>query len=250
MRVYHAIYRLDFLRNYAMMDHPGSVAKLVETGGSPDFFDMYGEDRNARRLMAKRLLKEEKRFRTITVEPTAIVCEFERADGVAIDTLTEDRDFVRLCSIANSVLTEFNILKLERAGLRLFLLGKNCESAKDAVRACRALLKPAVIGEAEEILGAITDVGFGIDGASDANISYHLKFGPYIGLQESGKYFGSINELLSTDFTADTVMDLDLYENKFAFTTFKVLEWCIPHLSLAGKVATTVAKAIVQEAKK
>jgi hypothetical protein len=249
MRVFRAIYRLDFLRNYEMMNQPGTVARLVEALGAGGFFDAYGEERAARRLLAKCLVKAEARSRAVSVEPTAIVCDLERSDGIAIDALTEDGDFARLCTLATNLLTEFRISRLERAGLRLFLFGSNGENRKAVVRACRSLLVSSLRDEAESALGVAADVGVAMDGISDTNISYHFKIGPFVGSEEIGKYFSSINELLGDSFKPDTVIDLDLFENKFTLTALKAINWSRPQVTLAAKLASKMAQLIAVQAK-
>lgn len=249
MRVFRAIYRLDFARNYDMINKPGTVARLLHESLAPDASDFVGEDRSARRIMLRRLLKDEIRCRVLTVEPVAIVCEIERAKGIEVRDLTEDPDFRALCAAASSVLKEFEIRQFERAGLRLFLFGSNAESVESSVTAFKALMSPKLASSVESVLGPSNDVGFAFDGMADSKVSYHFRAGPFVGSQEYAKYFSNINELLPNELGCDTVIDLDLFESKFAYTAASAHKWCEPQLAVAAELSKNIAHLIHKDAK-
>jgi hypothetical protein len=248
MRAFHVIFRLDFQRNFKMLNEPGTVAKLIGDTAPKDFFDFFGEDRANRRILVKHLSGS--RYRALTVEPTAIVCDLETRDGVLPEALSDDGDFVPLCSVASALLKEFSITKLERAGLRLLMFGTNAKSVESAVRACRGLVASDARAAFEELLGQAADVGIAADGVSDAKVSYHLRFGPFVGADEYAKYFSNINELLPKKPQVDSVIDLDLFELKFNYTTSSVIKWCVPKLDTAAAVAKRVAEVISKESAK
>lgn len=250
MRILRAIYRLDFPRNYEMINQPGTVARLIQEGAPKEFFDFYGEDRAARKIIAKRLVKDEARFRALTVEPATIVCDIERIKGIPIEALVDDPDFAGLCTVISSVLKRFEIVNLDRAGLRLFVFGSNGRNRDAVLRACKSFVSNTLLANVRETLGEAGDIGIAIDGASDAKVSYHLRVGPFLGPSEFPKYFSSINDLLPPDLTADTVIDLDLFENKFAFTAAGAVKWCMPQVTSASKISQALSEMIAREAGK
>jgi hypothetical protein len=125
MRILRAIYHLDFARNYSMINRPGDVARTIDSVPPPGFFDLHGEDRASRRILAKKFIREERRFRSVTAEPNAIVINMEVANGIAIEALSDEKDFVTLCSLASALMKDFDIRRFERAGLRLFIYGRS-----------------------------------------------------------------------------------------------------------------------------
>jgi hypothetical protein len=250
MRALRTIFRLDFLRNYEMINQPGTVARLINEAAPAEYFDFFGEDRAARRILVKRQIKEALRFRSLTVEPTAIVCDLEVGDGLPIQAFADDNDFVTMTSIISSLLKKFEITRIERAGLRLFMFGANAGGTKNAVRAFRSLVSTTVLGPVEAQLGKIIDLGISADGVADTKVAYRLRSGPFIGAEEYIKYFSNINDLLPKETADDTVIDLDLYENKFSYTAAGVIKWCVPQFAAASGLADRIAEIVAKEAAK
>lgn len=247
MRAFRVIFRLDFLRNYEMINQPGTVARLINDGAQTEFFDFFGEDRAARRIQVKRLLKDPLRFRSLTVEPTAIVCDLEIGDGIAVQAVADDDDFATLCVITSNLLKKFDITKFERAGLRLFMFGANAGGAKGAVRVFRSLVSPTMLSPVEELLGRISDIGIAAEGMGDTKVAYRFKAGPFLGVEEYIKYFSNINDLLTKEPVIDTVIDLDVYENKFSYTASSVVRWCVPQFAAASRLADRIAGMVAKE---
>ena len=165
MRALRAILRLDYERNYEMINRPGTVAKLLSDETPAGFFDFFGEDRGARRLIAKRVITEKARYRALTVEPTAIVLDLESVAGWPIQAIEDSEDFLTLCAVANALLKEFKITKFERAGLRLFLFGQAAPTLDKVVLACRGLVNTAVISAMQTHTGKVKDVGIAMESA-------------------------------------------------------------------------------------
>lgn len=250
MRALRVIYRIDFPRNYDMMNRPGAVARILNESFPPEFFDKHGEDRNARKVIGKRLLRDQARYRSLTAEPTAIVCDIERAAGIELRSLAEDEDFRTICGGITDFLKEFGIKKFERAGFRLFLFGSVLGDRQRSLRAFRSLVKSDMVKGVESIVGNATDLGIAIDGISASKVSYHLRCGPFVGTEEYGKYFSAISDLLPKDLEADFVTDLDFFENKFAYTASSAVKWCVPQIETAGQLVQLMAKTLAEEAQK
>jgi len=249
-RVMRIIFRLDFPRNYEMMDKPGEVARIYEENLPEKFFETVFEENGARRLTGRTLLREQKRFRSMSVEPTAIVCDLECVEGIPTEDLDEERDFVAMCTAVNQLLKKFEIRRIERAGLRLFMFGEYAGGVKHSVARFRSLISPPLIRAVEAATGDVTDVGFGADTKSKSGTQYKLKTGPLIGAEEYPKYFSNVLDLLPKEPRVDTVTDIDIFETKFAFMASNIVKWCSPNFLAAANIANQIKQLIGKESAK
>lgn len=249
MKILRAIYRLDYARNYEMINKPGTVGRLIQETKGIDYFDFFGEDRNARRILVRRLVESEGRFRSFSAEPVAIVCEIEAKDGVEIGELDRDPDFTGLCAIASALSKEFGINLFERVGLRLFLFGSHGKSLPRLKTSFQSLADANLVAQVAQTLGPISDLGYSFDGTSESKVGYHFRMGPFLGADEIQKYFSNINNLIKDSINYDTVIDLDLFETKLAYTAASTLKWTRPHLDTASDIAKRVAEMLKREPK-
>jgi hypothetical protein len=241
MRAHRLVYRADFPRNYELMNQPGTVARMLVENFPKDFFDAYGEERNTRRSIAKKLSREKGTYKAITVEPTAVVCEIESVGGTEMQRIAEG-EFKTLSATIGDIFKTFKIFNLERSGLRLYIFGQapNGSSLQRVLK----LINPALIKSTESCLGGITDAGLALDGTSEEKVSYHLKFGPYLGAQEHPKYFAAVNDIFSKSLDANFVIDLDMFESKFADTTGRPMKWCGHQLNVARRAVDFVVDSL------
>jgi hypothetical protein len=251
MRILRVIYRLDYSRSYEMLNRPGSVAKIIDSEVPSGYYDVQGEDRASRRIQARRLLRDGRRYRSVSVEPTAVVLDMEVAHGIPPDALADDKDFVTQCTLISALLKEFKITRFERAGLRFFIFGSNAGGRSQSVLgALKSNVTAALAATVETTLGSMGDIGIAFSNAADAKVGYNLRAGPFIGKSEIVKYFTNINDLLTEDDLGDTVIDLDIFELKFDYGVSSAIKWCLPQITMAAQSAAKITSLIKDEVAK
>jgi hypothetical protein len=242
----HVIYRLDFPRNYSLIDGVGQVSKILMEQGASVFSD-YGEDVPTRKLIARAFNEERSVFRSMTVEPTTIVLDFESAHGFELRRLEDIDDFRSLLELAEQVVTQFKVTKITRAGLRFFFVGigpGSFEAAKDRTvgELGKVLVAPA------RKLGPISDVGLSLDGRSDDGISYHYRGGPFQRKNDLPRVLQQVHEQFPEDAEYDLLLDLDQYEESFNYGPSNI-KWWRPIAETARAVASDFESAFRREQK-
>lgn len=223
MPVCRLIYRIDFALNFKLIDAPGTIFRLLS---SPDreYWETFGEASQQRVISGTFISDKRDYFRSVSIQPQAIVLVFESIAGVDLSTLEADPDFTRMLTIAGAVADEFNIDDVKRMGLRLFYFSKVPGSRADIGGAFRNMIREDVTKAVEGAIGGITDYGIALDGKGEDGIHFHLRYGPVVP-EEAHKYFDQIDKVAFEENSFNFVCDLDLYEKDFALAKAPPAKW-------------------------
>lgn len=208
----------------------------------PDFKD----DSTNRRVITSNIDKDKGEFRQITVEPTALIIAFESADGVHIESLDTNETLGILFKGIQSIITTFGLNDIARAGIRFSILN----SIGDKFPKLNAVFAGMYEAQLQEIisarLGSINDIGLAFDGESSDKLKYHCKLGPY-GVDEATKFFSSstATKMVEIGSSANLVVDLDLFEEKFALTV-SAQKWAKTPTQKANQLISEITAYVMQ----
>lgn len=155
--------------------------------------------------------------KNFSVEPSNINCSFETLAGVTVNDLINNKNFVLLTNIANSIAHEFQIDDILRAGLRFFCFDTLEKDFVEVKKAFCSLYENDIVNSVENHLGSVKDCGINFDGRSDDNLNYHIRTGPYQSV-EAPKYMDTIKDVFSEKANYNMICDIDIYENNFSLS--------------------------------
>jgi hypothetical protein len=244
MKIHRLIYRLDYPTSYELMDRPGEVAKILEATRR-GLFDDIGETGQWRATTA-RSSNVKGTSVEMTVDPKSIVAVMERVDGVDPAKLAETSLFDGITAVMDEFCRVFKLGPFTRGGFRLFIL-ESIGVGPEAVRAkCLQSFGTDVSGAVIGNLGEIRDVGFNFDGQSADKISFHCRFGPYVGKSEVERYFPKTGKDFPEKTIYDLIFDIDQYEENFSYSAATSRRWWRPLAKNAEQVVDSVAKALAR----
>jgi hypothetical protein len=243
--VFRLIYRLDFPRNYEIINLPGEIVRILVEEPEKDFFSEVGDDRIARKVLGRTIPEDGKVLKAMSVEPTAIVLEYESADGVPISRLEDIPDFKAMLALLEITLNRFKITNINRAGLRLFVFDNVTEKFDRTLQFFKAQVSAGLLDACESSLGQAMDVGFVFEGKAESGLSYNFRTGPFRGASEVRRYLSHVHPRFAKDSARDVVFDVDVYEQNFSYGRSNA-KWWRPAAETARKVTQRVGDLIRQ----
>jgi len=208
----------------------------------PDFKD----DSANRRVITTNIDKDNGEFRQITVEPTALIIAFESVEGVHIESLDTNETLGTLFKGIQSVITTFGLNDIQRAGIRFSVLNSVGEKFQKLNTVFSKMYESQLQGIISDRLGSINDIGLAFDGESSDKLKYHCKLGPY-SVSEAAKFFSATTatKMEENGSTANLIIDLDLFEEKFALTV-NAHKWTKMPTRKANQLTSEIAAYVMQ----
>lgn len=245
MRVHRIVFRLDFQRpNFAIIDSPGTVMKTLSDMGEQYWPDFRDESAN-RRVSTSKVDAEKGTFREMAVEPTHLSVVFESAAGIDLNSVDADETLSTLFKGIHSLCETFKVNDIQRAGIRLSVLGQIKGGTPSLFPLFNKLFDQHLVGSVKESLGDIKDTGIAFDGEGADKLGYHCRFGPF-DASEASKYFTATTAKKMTDETsANLIFDLDIFELKFAMTV-SAAKWSKSPLAKAKQLTSSVEEYLTK----
>lgn len=243
MSVRRVIFRLDFPPSFDIIDAPGAVMRILDPD-SEGFWDQL-QDVTAKRLIsAEKLSQDGAEFRKVTVEPTTIVLELERANGIGESRFEHDSVLETLLQKVQAVCEAYKIKKLRRAGIRFYYLPKSNQTSEASLQLHQSLVRNEFLSAVRRSVGATKDFGLQFDGEHEDGVSFHLRFGPYF-KTEARKYFEKVSESIPGD-EISRICDLDLFENNFEMGT-RIHPWVKSQVAKFRKTMSEIRPYLEEE---
>jgi hypothetical protein len=242
--------RVDFEPCFEMMDRSGQVAKVLAREGadSTKFFSQIQDGHPIREI--KGTYNEGSVRRELSVTMTAITIDYQNLGGIPLDSVREDSIFSRLADLSTSIRKSFDIASELRSGLRLFYVNSITDGERAKVNnAFRNLISDSLSKIATDELSEPLDSGVSFSGGLDGEAQYAMRFGPYLGLGESPKYFQPAHPEASKKLLEDSdfIFDLDQYQIKTKLGPG--LLWWKPMLTSANKIIPRIERQIANTLK-
>lgn len=239
MRVYRQIFRLDFQHpNFEIINSPGTVMRILSEMGEK-YWPEYQDDSANRKIVTTNKDKDKGIFRQMTVEPAALTYLFESTEGISFDSLDTNETLATLFKGVHALRETFKINEIERAGIRFIALSSIKDGNPSLEPFFGELIDSQLVRSITSNVGGIKDFGLSFDGEASDKLSYHCHLGPYAA-NEAKKYFtsGTANKMEKDGVSANLIVDLDLFETKFAMTV-NAAKW--------SKTPSLKAKKLVAE---
>ena len=254
MSVHRVIYRLDFEPNFDIIDSTGQILRLIKETGDGKYWPDLGEIPERHSVSGRNLSKEEGWWMSITIEPTALIGEFESLDGISVEQVEKSQFINKLFKITNALRKKFQIDTFKRIGFRLVLFEDTQADRAAVLTAFQAFIDEDLSGSLVETLGGYTDLGIALDGQHEDGLQYKLKCGPYAE-GELKNYLPNIHrmnlgaERLAAKETDLTItLDIDLYEqNAHLSETTNFRKWCYPVLVKNRKTVDIVLQNLLDK---
>jgi hypothetical protein len=238
MSVCRLIFRLDFDVNYDIIDHPGGVMKLIDQAGDSYWSEMT-ENQRRRGLAGKYISDDGEMANEFIVEPKAIIASFELVDGVDLKKIVDEKSFLLLAKLTDSMCEKFHINEIRRSGIRVFHFD-NLQRDRKPLSVSKTFFDDDLTGGVESVLGEIQDCGVSFDGASEEGVKYHCRIGPLKEDEDYAKYFENIGPKFGELSNWDFVVDIDLYEQDIAISKTPMRKWFRPQIEKATKLINFV----------
>lgn len=236
MPVHRIILRLDFSTNFDIVDKPGVVMRMMKS--VPD--ELLTE---IRETTAKRQIighhKSDHDSLTIVVEPTSINFTSESLEGFDLQQLENSVEFSRITRLVQEYYETFHIAEILRIGFRFFAFDSLSESKEERNSRLIRNINGPLISCITETLGNITDCGFAFDGNSKDGILFHLRFGPFSGVETKNHLIDFSNEFDPNE-KYDSILDLDLYEMNVSTPKVAFKKYLKPFLEKASTVIKSI----------
>lgn len=252
MPVHRVIYRLDFEPVFDIIDSAGKILRLLKEAGKGEHWPDLGEIPDRHSVSGRNSSKKEGWWTSISLEPTALIGEFETLDGLHVEQIEKSKFIARLFSMTNMFRKEFRINTFKRIGFRIILFEKAATDRESVKNAFQSLLDKNFSDNLVKTLGGYTDIGIALDGQHDDGLFYKLKCGPY-GEREFKNYLPNLQRIADAEKMEDKAdhlaltMDIDMYEkNTHLSDTMHFKKWCYPVLAKNTKVIDTVSQAIMK----
>lgn len=245
MRVHRLIFRLDFRRpNFAIIDAPGTVMRMISEMGDATYWSEFQDSSSTRAIAGTTRDLKEGMFRQFSVEPTAMFFVLESTKGIRFASLGSDSTIGSLLKGVHTVCEAFKAEQFSRAGIRFIAMGSIPTTAPSLLPTAESLLDNQLLNRISSTLGTVTDIGFALDGESDDNLKYHLRFGPHKA-GEAKKYFSAetAKQLEDGGNNANFIADIDIFEQDFAMTV-RANQWCKAPIEKAQKITRAVTEFI------
>jgi hypothetical protein len=242
MSLHRLIFRLDFDPVFQVIDSVGKILDIFQGFKSKgdDVWPMLGENIETRSISGQAKSTKDGWFRSLTIEPTSIVGEFESLEGIPLDSIENSELFRHLEVTTNALKKEFHLTKFQRIGIRFYIFSK--EFPKDnANKFVSSFIADTAKTPLFEVFGESTDTGIAIDGLDEDGVNYHFNFGPH-----NKEFRKVLRELPKTEIINDSVEDLieqtgllfdiDLFVKRhYLAETTRFSKWCLPLFEKADK---------------
>ena len=245
MTVHRAIFRLDYQVNYAVIDAPGRLMRMLAGLEQGDFFDSIQDSVKDRTVGAN--FKSRSSYRLITVSPTNLVFGLEELKGWSAGEPLENERLRVLSEAVNQICEAYKIEDVIRAGFRVWAFESIGGDFANAFSSASRLLSSNLHGAIEATVGGVKDIGFAFDGGADERAKYHVKFGPCTSSEIASKDYlqhQDLKDALAKESEANIVFDVDLYEEGFSFKGRRPSAWLRHQSSMFARLSSAVLQLI------
>lgn len=254
MSVHRVIYRLDFEPNFDIIDSTGQILRLIKESGDGKHWPDLGEIPDRHSVSGRNSSKEDGWWTSITIEPAALIGEFESLEGISVEQVEKSKFIHRLFKITNTLRKTFHIDTFKRVGFRLFLFEETLADRATVLTAFQSFVDKKFSETLIETLGGYTDLGIALNGQHEDGLQYKLKCGPYAD-GELKNYLSNIHRMnLDTERIAvketnlTLTLDIDLYEqNVHLSETTNFSKWCYPVLIKNTKTIEIVLRNLLDK---
>jgi hypothetical protein len=248
MPIHKLILRLDYKVNFALLDSPGTILRILNETQKP-LWSSYADRRERRQVVAIFQDSDTKpsHFRHIAVDPTSTALLFESTVGIPLQRLLADETIAQTIARIDALCQHFGLIDLARLGFRIYYFTNLRAGAEPSVLdAFGSAIDSDLVRAIDSSVGRPSDYGLCVDGRADDKIEYHLRFGPYLA-GEQGRYFEIIDsDQFVTQTSPDFVCDLDLYDTGFSLSSISLLKWLGPLVGkqeeLLGRLEAIIAR--------
>ena len=242
MTVHRVIYRLDFEPNFDIIDSTGRILRLIKEAGSGEHWPDLGETPDRHSVSGRNSSKEDGWWASVSIEPAALIGEFETLEGLSVEQIEKSKIISRLFKITNIFRKEFKIEVFKRIGFRLIMFEETGESRESIRMAFQSLIDKNLSDDLVDTLGGYTDLGFALNGQHEDGLLYKMKCGPYADgefknyLPNMHRMCINTSKIEEQEETLTLTMDIDLYEHNVHLSeTTNFNKWCYPVLAKDAK---------------
>jgi uncharacterized protein YggL (DUF469 family) len=254
MPVHRVIYRLDFEPNFDIIDSTGKVLGLIKEAGNGNHWPDLGEISDRHSVSGRNSSREDGWWTSISIEPAALIGEFETLEGLSVEQIEKSKFVSRLFKITNTFRKEFKIEDFKRIGFRLIFF-EEIETDRESLRkAFQSLIDKNLSDNLVKTLGGYTDLGIAFNGQHEDGLLYKMKCGPYADgelknyLPNMQRIYINTNRMEEQEISLSFTMDIDLYEQNVKLSeTTNFNKWCYPVLGKDAKAIDIILQTLKDE---
>ena len=221
------IFRLDFDRNYKLMDAPGTCFQVIKAA-SKGYWDDITENPNRQFIAVRRRLdRPSRQVANFTVEATSISGQLENEEGFEFAEADSSEYLNTIDRTVSELMTIFEIKNINRVGIRIQIVdGEQSKDFEQSVKTCSTYGEYFVPAELADRI-KIYDVSLTSIGELDHGIKFRITTGP-AEAKDVVRFFANI-PMTEDDIAARvphiTAADIDLFEENINFTGTSLKRW-------------------------